>query len=546
MRQNTDNLKILSLEDLNRENYEDAHKFDSLMFVSDNSTLSNAPEDTLYINNEIFTLTMCTQIDTSVGKNKFQVQYLQKWYSSETYAKVMNGKVLDKSSIVRKGNIIVYEKIGFPKDLVKFVQEKLVRGQTIAKCSQHTRNLVKVGKRAKIVCQEENCRRKSAWRCPYKYGRHCYCTTSLCRNHMLQRMNTGTEVDLPYIERPQDEIAHENEEEIVEEIIHDMHVTDEEPEDENALDQYVQDVFESPLYYGLNSMAQENQCDEPLYVRNDTSKHGFSTAVDGALVINHLGTVRPKLGASRQMPVMLQSFLQSLFSSHPDTQVSIVDFEALVFPQIFPFVENESAIGALPISMLINPLVKRNDGIANLMQHLKIRTLDQTILTSQEPDYTHFVFNIMVNSLASYKFMYYAIKKGVEFLKRPSEGIQSHHTEASLLYDTVETRSPAVELGALCSEHPPGIFFTFTCNQKLTPGVGRLCRRLDRYATKKAIKCIRMWEGPQVFEDLKLQIYNSHLGTIMRLWDRTVRAYERFLIAGEDPPFGKIKARFRR
>ena len=66
-----------------------------------------------------------------------------------------------------------------------------------------------------------------------------------------------------------------------------------------------------------------------------------------------------------------------------------------VFPQIFPFVENESAIGALPISMFMHPLVKRNERLASLMNHLYVRTMDQTILTAMEPQYMHFVFNII-------------------------------------------------------------------------------------------------------------------------------------------------------
>ena len=372
---------------------------------------------------------------------------------------------------------------------------------------------------------------------------------------MQEQINSGTEVVLSVIERDdnQADIRSENDEASSQtdsnlindyrEIVKRFHVHDDPDDiDEDDMDDYYSDLIDI-VSFGLDEASENGQVPEPLYTENDSSKHGFNVTMNGAFLFNKLGRIRSHLRNSAKMPVLVQSYLQRLCMSNPDVPVTIMDLESLLFPQIFPFIENESSIGALPISMFMHPLVKRNEGLANLLHHLRVRTMDQTKLTSQECDYTNFVFNIVVNSLVSTKFIHHAIRKGIEFLKRPSEGIRSHITESSMLFDTVENRTPAVELGALAAENTPKVFFTSTCNQDLTPGVSKLCQHLKQFTEEKLKKEKAADQYDKDYGDAtKLQIYNSHLNLIIRTWDRTIRWYMRLLTHGENPPFGKIKA----
>ena len=541
----TENLKVMKITDLESENLNGCSNYDSLLFYDEKSSTSIPPNEILHINDEIFILTFGGQFKKSNEENKLvDFKFIQKWYSSETYEYVKNGKI-DKAYTglgIRHCNIVIYEKVGFNKELNRFVQEQLLRRQTFAKCRKHGRYLSKIHNRTNVICQMPNCKRRSCWRCPHTLVGN-YCTTSLCSNHMQENINNGNVMELAFVEREIDESpVNDSEcEEEYEEIAEAFNVQDNENNDVDEIVGYINDVIDGTLYCGLNENAAKDQIDEPIYVHKGASEHGFSESINGAYILNSFGRIRSKLRSREKMPTLLQSFLQKLYDSHSSICVSLMDFEALIFPQIFPFVENESAIGALPISMFMHPLVKRNERLASLMNHLYVRTMDQTILTAMEPQYMHFVFNIMINSLVSGNFIFHAIRKGVEFLKRPREGIQTYLTEASMLYDTVEQRAPAVELGALANEYKFDIFFTYTCNQKLTPGVSKLCNNLEDYITSVVCAPDNGLSTSEA-EKLKIRIYNSHITSITRNWDRTVRWYERYIVNGEDTPFGRIKA----
>ena len=538
-------MKIRNLEHLENDDYSGCEECDSVLFYDKKRPRRNSPAKYIYIGLDRYTLTFAASIGTNTSRNGIDFNFIQKWYDTETYEYVRNGVYDPVYADLQRCNVLVYERVGFNKELNSFVQEKLIRQQTYAKCMTHGNYLTRIHNETQIPCQIRNCNRQSAWRCPHAhiYGRllTTYCTTTLCNNHIEECISNGIVMELPCIERNLDQLNRRVEPREYEELTVEFGIDDDvTTSNEDDLDAYFSDVIDSHVYYGLDDNAKKDQLRQPIYTNDGKSEHGFTETCKGSYLFNSFGKMRAELRGYEKQPLLLQSYLQAMFASHKSVSVSVMDFEALIFPQIFPYCETQTAIGALPVSMFMHPLIKRNENIAKLMDHLKIRTRDDTLLTAMEPDYMHFVFNAMINSMVSNNFIFHAIKKGVEFLKRPQEGVRINYTEASMLYDTVEHRAPAVELGAMASEHKFDLFFTTTCSMEDTPGVSIECKTAAKYALDKCIKELHL--EYQYRDMIHQKVMTSRLGSITRNWDRTVRWFERYLTHGEDAPFGKIKA----
>ena len=540
----TSNMKIRTLEHLQNEDYTGCENSDSVLFYDSKNPRRYYPEHEIDIGTERYYLTYAASFDPNASKNGIDFKFSQRWYSSETYEYIRNGVNDPNYSRLRRCHVVVYERLGFNMELNSFVQDKLIRQQTYAKCLSHGNYLARIHNDTQIPCQIQNCNRISSYRCPHKYGQGIltsYCTTTLCNNHLEESMANGTVMELPCIERNVDELNRRVEQREYEEVSLEFGIDDDVTiADENDIDRYCEDVIDSHLYYGLDEAAKKDQLRQPIYTKDGKSEHGFTESFNGSLLFNHFGSMRSELRGYEKQPLLLQSYMQAMFATHKNISVSVMDFEALIFPQIFPYCENESAIGAMPVSMFLNPLIKRNQNYASIMDHFKIRTLDQTLLTSMETDYTHFIFNAMINSMVSNHFIFHAIKKGVEFLKRPKEGVRINYTEASMMYDTVENRTPAVELGAISSEFKIHIFLTFTASMEDTPGISVQCKTYKNDAIEKCKKEHKY--EPKYMDMIHQKVMTSNLGSLTRGWDRVVRWYERYITHGEDRPFGEIQA----
>ena len=120
LKKHTDNMKILSIDDLRMENFRECSKFDSIMFVDGKSKMLS-PDETIHINSDIYCLTFYAEIKLSTVENRFVIKYAQRWFSTETFVQVENGNILDGiAEGMRYGQILIYEKIGFCKELTRF------------------------------------------------------------------------------------------------------------------------------------------------------------------------------------------------------------------------------------------------------------------------------------------------------------------------------------------------------------------------------------------------------------------------------------------
>ena len=197
--------------------------------------------------------------------------------------------------------------------------------------------------------------------------------------------------------------------------------------------------------------------------------------VRSAYLLNRLYQLMSRFGISRKSPLALQQLLQSIFLSNAEHATSTLYLEAQIFPWIFPFQENGAIVGALPHSLYINPLSKKKHrGVATLLDHMRVRIMDGSLLTAVEPDYICWAFDIIMNYMANYNTIPLAIKKGPEFMTRKGgfDGIDVGPRETSMMFDSIESRGPVNELAALVRTLGKWDYFvTITCNDQRTPGM---------------------------------------------------------------------------
>jgi hypothetical protein len=139
--------------------------------------------------------------------------------------------------------------------------------------------------------------------------------------------------------------------------------------------------------------------------------------VSGQHLLNSVYGVMSRFGINRKAPLALQQLLQNIFATNPEGHVSMQYPEGMLFPHIFPFQEDGAVMGSLPHSFFVNPLKRsKRGGFASLMEHMKVRILDGSLLTAKEPDYISWMFDVIMNYMANFNPIPLAIKKGPEFL----------------------------------------------------------------------------------------------------------------------------------
>lgn len=255
----------------------------------------------------------------------------------------------------------------------------------------------------------------------------------------------------------------------------------------------------------------------------------------GHYLLNRFGQVSARFGRSKKIPRNFQDLLQNVCARNPKSQVSLAYFEGMLFPYIFPFQEEGSVIGALPHSMFIRPLMQRKymKGIATLNDHMMVRSTDFSSVTSSEPDYSAFGFDVNVNEKLNYNHVMLGLKKGPEFLMKPrGDGLDVGQKETGMFDNKVENHGPVNELSAFIKKMGKSDYFmTLTCNQERTPGVCTIIKKV-----RKVSAMLRL----SAFEYKALM--TGVLPILLHTWNRTVRYIWRWISHGSDKPCGPVKA----
>jgi hypothetical protein len=357
------------------------------------------------------------------------------------------------------------------------------------------------------------------------------CTTTVCRKHFKEIQEAKEKLFLKptssiNLGLSQAEFTCEDELEDEEVQISDTDsISDEEDMDERNLAESFTHVEETQV--------QMNECQsrdsEPVFI---SSAEG--DRIRSSYILNNLYQVMGRFGISRRSPLALQRLLQGIYASNSQSETSTLFLEGELFPWIFPF-EEGSVIGALPHSFFMNPLnQKRARGVATMMDHMKIRILDGSLLTACEPDYISWAFDVVMNYIVNYNTVEMSLRKGPEFLMRKTndDGFHIGQKESGIMFDAIESRGPVNELAAFVRDQGKWDYFvTLTCNDRFTPGVASLFKHVNEYANSCSAD-----------KKVQMQILTAGMPSILRAWYRYVQYFWMWVMDGPDRPLGKVKS----
>jgi hypothetical protein len=182
--------------------------------------------------------------------------------------------------------------------------------------------------------------------------------------------------------------------------------------------------------------------------------------------------------------------------------------EAFLFPRMFPKTLGHAPVGAMPMEMLLKPWSgqKGGMGLATLVEHIRVRTLNHRSLTSMNANYRSFLFSALMNLQLNYHPLRILMKRGPEALgatKDNSVTAVNLDKTADFLLEDVGMQRRAEELAAMMRDFGMWKYFvTFTCNLKSTPTVSHLMEWMEYVY------------GPENRE----RAYTSHLPLITRVW----------------------------
>lgn len=237
----------------------------------------------------------------------------------------------------------------------------------------------------------------------------------------------------------------------------------------------------------------------------------------------------------------LRRFLHHVYSNEPlGTRVFLLYPEALIFPILFPFVVDGAPVGAMALFQMLKATEsKYGVGLANLIQHIRVRIGNSNHPMSMNHEYLFYLASLYTNATLNYHSIHLLQRRGVEFLtvKRSSScGLSANPNSDGLLeFGEIEDDKKSRELSAMMRVTGSWDFFvTLTCNDKKTPGLvglwSRICRNNEKWFSK---------------ED-KHRAWLTYLPLTIRLWERTVRYVTRWIEHSKDRPFGKVKHIFSR
>jgi hypothetical protein len=231
-----------------------------------------------------------------------------------------------------------------------------------------------------------------------------------------------------------------------------------------------------------------------------------------------------RVDINRKSPVSFQNLLTHVHSISPENSLPLLYPEGLLFPTIFWAAVDRSIIGALP-SVFYSQFGRRSiyGGFASLVDHLRVRMFNTSLLTSHDPNYLGFAFDVYLNSLLQGNSVSIALRKGLEHVNRAYVVPESR--ESSLKFDEADSRREVKRLSAMMADNPWDYFLTLTCNDSETMGVAPIRKALEK-----------RYRG----QELDKQLQNA-CPLLCRAWARSVRYFFEFLMHGEEKILGELK-----
>ena len=401
-------------------------------------------------------------------------------------------------------------------------------GQTKVSCATHAQHLIREGLHSEAMCCEQRCNTPVRWRCPEGFSTDYQCAVGVCFRHMkpLQRHPQPTRLqprapqDLPAPHLPPTpplaDLAGGN-----------NHVGEPLPD---LIDYGDDEDTEVPVLYAplADTVADDYV---PLATAAGHEATYMAPSHDSLAVHLLLNThlrVMVRHSFTRAPSVQTQRFLQHICAVTPDSSIPLLYPEATLFPTIFWCEQSNTMCGALPAAMYSGMRHRRLPGrLASVQDHLLVRLLDDSLLTSHDQLYLHWAFDVLINHQLNHNSATVVVRKGLEHLRLGHEGsvLQTH--EGLLPFDELDSRHQVQRLAAQMSDVEGfDFFFTATCNDSRTFGVRRV---------RQAVLELYGHEGAGMQRALL-----SYCGIMCRCWERTMRYFMYWIEHSPQQPCGRV------
>ena len=411
-------------------------------------------------------------------------------------------------------------------------------GQTGVHCLIHDNFLIREQVGSATLCCVPYCTTAVRWRCSYAIATS-QCDTGLCFKHMREAKSSCQDVRqavAPFGPHPiqrlhqhadnshhidSDGDSNSSEASLILQSL---------PTDD-VLTGLPADQFDSMQIPGFASMDAfcppfTNPAVSPAYLSERSSKG----TLGHYLLNNHLQLLR-RSNHSQKPPVHAQRLLQTICSRTPQWIVPLLYPEAQLFPRIFWNIQAGSFVGALP-AVMFTELGQRSKtlDIAPLKDHLLVRLMDGSIMTSHDISYMQFNFDVLLNTVLNGNSAVIACKRGLEHLTRQHNTQRLADKESILQLDELDARREVKRLSAILrSEGAWHYFVTLTCNDSATMGVWPIRAAIIRnFPTSHEV------------------VLQNYAVILCRAWERTVRYIWNYIQFSPEQPLGHVKTAWMR
>ena len=396
-------------------------------------------------------------------------------------------------------------------------------GQCKAICGNHNVFLTVDFPCSEHLCHNESqCKNVSSWRCPAND-----CPVAICKKHINEKTTTfhldpvhGKTKKTPIVTSTSSEMDRTVEQNALLQCAE----PSKQPAEPTPPDNYGDFFFEGPTDGGVFS-------DETLVPATDSGvdpitfcKHEDATAINSNVILNGYCNLLNRPRNPMTFPKKVWRFLQNFVSNCPSDTIPLIYPEAMLFPGVFYFNENESFFGALPHTLIAPKELTNRFNFADVEQHIKNRLLNGSLLTGCDPKVIAFYFDIFLNLRCNSRDIRFVISRGLPDINEENT-LQIH--EPRLKMEEQDSRRLVNELAAAFRDREADFLLTITMNEELMYGVSplhELILRNTKTLSPSEKKCVR----------------ESFMILFMLMWERACTYFIQYLLKSPEKPLGTI------
>ena len=412
----------------------------------------------------------------------------------------------------KKYRLVIYTKIPeIPTGLIN-----LFSGQEKNKCPAHNLSLCCDCKDSGFKCVALKCKNLRKWRCPSKN-----CSISLCKKHYVDvdRTSVWPKIKAQINKNEIDSLPH---------LQSECSDTEETSEFDQLVDESMEDfMFLGPTcadnQYGLTNLDTDAG---EQFLPIETNTNNDLEYLPIQLLFNIFLAVLNRPRSPVNSNLRFRRFMQCFTARFCKSSISLLQPEALIFPSIFyKQLDDGSSPGALPFFLYSSGKQCSSFGFASLLEHIRIRLTDISLLTSSNHSYIQFATDCLMNLQLSNSHSKVFFQRGIQSLKLYNQ--QSKLFNRCLTSITNDTEQCVRQLASAIASSPVTFFLTITCNQRQHPAFSQLWNAITHFYGNSS-------------DEIRKSAFASYMSTMLRCWSRSVQYFFDLILNSSENILGKV------